>query len=136
MKTTQPNQNKIERSWHLIDAKDQILGRLSTKAVNFLMGKNKVDYAPHVDMGDYVVIINAKNVKVTGNKFNQKLYRRHSQYPGGYKELTYKQMVEKDPRLVVNIAIKRMLPENRLRKNRLKRLFVYVGENHPHKEIK
>ena len=127
-KTIQPKKADIKRNWHLIDAKDQVLGRISTQIVLFLMGKNKINYAPHMDMGDKVVVINAKKIRLTGKKEKQKLYRSHSGFPGGFKEVKFEQMKEKSPERIIEIAVRRMLPENRLRDKRMRRLFVFKNE--------
>ncbi|QQG47810.1 MAG: 50S ribosomal protein L13 [Candidatus Woesebacteria bacterium] len=128
-KTIQPKKAEIKRDWHLIDANGKVLGRISTEIVKFLMGKNKLNYAPHMDMGDKVVVINAEKIVLTGKKEKQKLYRSHSGYPGGFKEVKFKKMKEDHPERIIEIAVKRMLPENRLRDKRLRRLFVFKGEN-------
>ncbi len=130
MKTIQPK--KITREWHLVDAKDKVLGRISTQIAHVLMGKNKVDYAPQADMGDNVVVINCEKVKVTGNKADQKKYFRHSGYPGGFREVTYEKMMEEHPERIIELAVKRMLPPNRLRDKRMIRLHVLVGERNPY----
>lgn len=122
--------SEIEREWHLIDAKDQVLGRMSTKMAKLLMGKDKVYYVPHLDCGDFVVLINAEKVKVTGKKKTQKLYQRHSGYPGGFKEITFEKQMAKDPEKIIVHAVGGMLPKNKLRTPRLKRLKVFVGEGH------
>lgn len=132
MKTLQPKKTEVKRSWHVVDAKDQILGRLSTKVAGLLMGKGKSNYATQMDMGDFVVILNAEKIKVTGRKFTQKLYQRHSGYPGGFKELTFEQMMVKNPVRILEIAISGMLPENRLKKFRMARLKVVKGEINPY----
>jgi len=124
----------IKREWHLLDAKGKILGRLSTKIAELLTGKNKPYYTGHLDCGDWVVVINAGGVKVTGKKGKQKIYYRHSGYPGGLKALTFDQMMQKDPRKVIFHAISGMLPKNKLRKKRLKRLRVFVDEKHPYEK--
>ncbi|HEX6977016.1 MAG TPA: 50S ribosomal protein L13 [Patescibacteria group bacterium] len=132
MKTIQPR--KITRQWHLVDAKDQVLGRISTQIAHILMGKHKVNYAPQADMGDNVVVINCEKVRVTGNKASQKKYYSHSGYPGGFKEVSYERMLKEHPERIVGLAVKRMLPENRLRDKRMTRLFVLVGERNPYQD--
>jgi len=134
MTTYSTKDKDIKREWHLFDARDKILGRLSTKIAELLIGKNKPYYTGHLDCGDWVVIINAGDVKVTGKKRKQKIYYRHSGYPGGLKALTFEQMMQKDPRKVIFHAVSGMLPKNKLRKERLKRLRVFVGEKHPYEE--
>lgn len=133
MKTIQPK-GKIERKWHLVDAKDKVLGRISTQIAHLLMGKNKVTYAPQADMGDNVVVINCEKVVVTGNKAEQKKYYSHSGYPGGFKEISYAKMMEEHPERIIQNAVKRMLPENRLRDDRMGRLIIVKGEHNPYQE--
>jgi len=129
---------EIKREWFIIDAKDQTLGRLSVEIAKILRGKNKVTYMPHVDTGDYVIIINAKNIKVTGKKLNQKFYRHHSGYPGGVKDINLKDMLERrlGPEYILKHAIKGMLPKNNLGHDMLKKLFVYAGPEHKHQAQK
>ena len=122
----------VERKWYVIDATDMTLGRLASKVANILRGKNKPTYTPHIDCGDYVVIINCEKVKLTGNKLTDKIYYSHSRYAGGLRERTAKEMIEKYPEEMVEKAIKGMLPHNRLGRACFKKLFVYKGENHPH----
>ena len=122
----------VERKWYVIDAKDVALGRVASKAAHILRGKHKPTYTPHIDCGDYIIIINAEKVKLTGNKLVDKKYYSHSGYPGGLRERTAKEMVEKYPVEMVEKAVKGMLPKNRLGRQMYKKLFVYVGENHPH----
>ncbi|NTU69504.1 50S ribosomal protein L13 [bacterium] len=118
------------RKWYIIDAKDKILGRLSTQIAAVLYGKNKVDFAPHIDNGDWVVVINAKQVKVTGNKVEDKKYYRHSGYPGGLKTASYREIMEKNPEKIIMHAVKGMLPKNKIGVEALKRLRVFSDENH------
>jgi len=120
----------IRRGWHLLDAKGEILGRLAVKIAGLLMGKTKPYFVDYLDCGDYVVIINAKKIKVSGNKFKNKLYRRHSGYPGGFRELTFEQLMQRDPRKIIQQAVKGMLPKNKLRDKRMSRLKIFVDENH------
>jgi len=133
MKTTVLKSSQIKRNWYKIDLKDQILGRVATQIAFHLMGKNKPLTSPNLDNGDFVVAINAGDIKVTGKKLDQKLYQRHSGYPGGFKEFTLRQMMEKDPRKVIEKAVKGMLPKNKLRQQRMRRLKIYLDSNHPHK---
>lgn len=128
--------SEIKRDWHLIDAKGKILGRLSSWIAKILMGKNKSDYTPHLDSGDYVVVINAAKVEVSGRKRKQKLYRRHSGYPGGFREITFEKQMERDPRKIIHKAVSGMLPDNKLKDRRLARLKIFVDENHPYKDKK
>jgi large subunit ribosomal protein L13 len=133
-KTTQIDSKYAQqhRRWILIDAKDAVLGRLATKAANLLRGKTKRYFTPSVDCGDFVVVTNAKHIKLTGNKENQKFYFKHSGYPKGAKVIPFKQQMEKDPRKVISMAVKRMLPETLLRQHQMRRLKVYAGDTHPH----
>jgi large subunit ribosomal protein L13 len=123
---------ELERKWWLVDAEGKILGRLASQIAKILMGKHKAQYTPHADCGDFVVVINAEKIRVTGKKMEQKLYRFHSGYPGNLKEFTLREMLERNPEKVIFLAVKRMLPKNRLRDRRLKRLKIYVGSFHPH----
>lgn len=132
MKTYQPKAKEIKRKWHLVDAKGRILGRLASEITPVLMGKTKVSYVPHLDMGDFVVVINATLIKLTGKKEKQKVYYRHSGYPGGLKKITYKKLKEEQPKKIIELAVRRMLPDNRLRDKRMRRLFVFKGDKHPY----
>ncbi len=121
------------RRWWLVDARDQVVGRVSTRIATLLMGKGKPTYTPHVDDGDFVVIINADKVRLTGKKADAKVYYHHSFYPGGLKEIPYKRMLETHPERILFLAVKNMLPKNKLRARRLKRLKIYATALHPHK---
>jgi large subunit ribosomal protein L13 len=132
MKTYSPKAKDIEREWWVIDAKDKTLGKIATQIANLIMGKHKPIYAPHIDTGDYVVVINAAKVKVTGKKAEQKIYYRHSGYPGGLKSQRFEELFGKDPSRVMELAVKGMLPHNRLGRAMLKKLKVYPGNEHPH----
>jgi large subunit ribosomal protein L13 len=132
MKTYSPRAKDIEREWWVIDAADKTLGRIATQIVNLLMGKHKPIYALHIDTGDYVVVINAAKVKVTGKKAEQKVYYRHSGYPGGLKSQRFEELFSKDPVRVIELAVKGMLPHNRLGRAMFKKLKVYPGNEHPH----
>ena len=134
MKTYQPKQKEVNRSWHLIDAKGEILGRLATKAAGLLMGKGKASYSTHMDMGDNVVVVNAEEIKVTGKKAIQKVYRSHSGYPGGLKEVSFARLMEKHPERILEHAVAGMLPDNRLKAGRMARLKVVVGDRNPYEE--
>ncbi len=125
---------KVERRWHLIDAKDQILGRISTKISRLLSGKDKIEYVPYLDIGDHVVVINAKEVAVTGKKERQKIYYRHSGYPGGLRAETLRELRERRPEEIIRRAVKGMLPKNKLAKSMLKRLYIFAGAEHPYQE--
>lgn len=133
MKTYQPKHKDIKRDWHMIDAKDKILGRMSTNLATLLMGKHKPIYSDHMDMGDYVVVVNAQKVRVTGKKRKQKVYQKHSGYPGGFKEVSFEKMITEHPERVIELAVSRMLPGNRLRDKRMRRLKVFAGADHTYK---
>jgi large subunit ribosomal protein L13 len=132
VKTYSVKASEIKREWHVIDAKDKVLGRLATEVARLLMGKNKPMFSRHLDTGDYVVVINAEKVRFSGNKEKQRLYYRHSGYPGGLKSVSLEDMLKTRPERVVEHAIKGMLPKNRLGNSMIKKLKVYVGDNHPH----
>jgi len=134
MKTFVTTPKVIKRQWHLIDAKNQVLGRLATRIAVLLIGKNKVYYAGHLDCGDYVVVINSDQVKVTGRKLTQKKYYRHSNYPGGLTTTTFQQQLAKDSRKLIERSIKNMLPKNKLRSPRLRRLKVFKTSEHIYAE--
>jgi large subunit ribosomal protein L13 len=122
----------IQHHWYLLDAHDIILGKLAVKAADLLRGKNKPIFSPHVDTGDFVIIINAKEIKVTGKKLQQKMYRSHSGYFGHLKELRLEEMLVKNPALIIEKAVQGMLPKNKMQKELLKKLKVYPGNEHPH----
>lgn len=122
----------VDRKWYVIDAKGQPLGRVASKAAHILRGKHKPTFTPHIDCGDYVIIINAKEVALTGNKLEKKIYYNHSMYPGGLRERTAKVMKENYPIEMMERAVKGMLPHNRLGRTMYGKLFVYEGETHPH----
>ena len=132
MKTYYAKPNEVEREWVLIDAKDQVLGRVATKAATILKGKHKPQYTPHVDTGDFVVIINADQIRLTGTKAGQKEYFRHTGHPGGLKKESFAEAMEKHPELVIERAVKGMLPKNTLGRAMGKKLKVYAGSEHPH----
>ena len=132
MNTKSYKLNPSEKSWLLVDASDKTLGRLSTYIAKILMGKNKPEYTPHNDVGDYVVVINAEKIKVTGNKNEQKTYYRHSGYPGGIKSKNFNDLITSYPDRIITSAVKGMLPKNKLSKSVIKKLKVYKGETHPH----
>ena len=134
MKTTTIKANDIKREWHLIDLNNQVLGRVTTEIATKLIGKNKVAFSPNLDVGDYVVCINAAGIKITGNKANDKMYQHHTMYPGGLREINFNDLMEKDPRKVILHAISGMLPKNKLRDERLKRLKIFVDANHPYEQ--
>lgn len=120
----------IDRKWYVVDAEDKTLGRLASEIATVLRGKNKPIYTPFIDTGDYIIVINASKIKVSGKKMDQKLYRKHSAYVGGFKETTLRTMMEKKPEEVMRLAVKGMLPKNALGKQMLKKLFVYAGSEH------
>lgn len=134
MKTYSVKKKDIKRQWHLVDLKGKILGRVATQIAILLQGKNKVYYTPHLDCGDYVVAINTEKVKTTGKKTKEKIYYRHSGYPGGLKAVTFEQQMAKDPRKIIQWAVKNMLPKNKLRDKRMKRLKVFVAGEHKYKD--
>lgn len=132
MKTFMQKKENIERNWYVIDAEGKTLGRVATKAAHVLRGKHKVTYTPYVDCGDYVIIVNADKVVLTGNKLEDKKYYNHSGFPGGLRERSAKEMIEKYPEEMVERAVKGMLPHNRLGRAMYKKLFVYTGNEHKH----
>lgn len=134
MKTYQPKAKEVERKWHLLDAKGEVLGRLATKIATYLTGKDKATYSTHMDMGDFVVVINAEKVEVTGKKDQQKVYRTHSGYPGGFKEKSYRQVMEAHPERIIEHAVSGMIPDNRLKDPRMLRLKVVVGDKNPYEK--
>lgn len=133
---TQPKPSQIEREWYLVDAQGQILGRLASKIAKVLQGKHRPYYTPHWDMGDYVVVINAAEVWLTGRKEEQKTYFRHSGYPGGLKEENVAKLRERKPEELIRRAVRGMLPKNRLSKEMIKKLYLYAGDQHPHEAQK
>jgi large subunit ribosomal protein L13 len=136
MKTYQANAQDRERGWQIVDAEGKTLGRLATQIANVLRGKNKPTYTPHVDVGDFVIVVNAEKVAVTGDKREKKLYWRHSGYPGGIRSRTLGDLLEKRPEEVIRKAVKGMLPRNRLARQQLRKLKVYAGPEHPHQAQK
>lgn len=132
MKTYSVKAAEIKRQWHIIDASDKILGRLATQVARLLMGKHKPIFSSHLDTGDFVAVINADKVRVTGNKAKQKLYYRHSGYPGGLKSITLEKLMQTKPTRVIEYAVKGMLPHTRLGAIMIKKLKVYAGDTHPH----
>ena len=132
MKTESIKSSEIVRNWYLVDAKDKTLGRLASGIAQILRGKNKVNFTPHMDMSDFIVVVNADKVVLTGNKENSKEYWRHTGYPGGQKTVSYKKMLEIYPDRVISNAVKGMLPHNKLGRKLLKHLKVYRGDIHPH----
>ena len=132
MKTYNAKNGEISREWYLVYAEGQTLGRLATQIADALRGKRKPEYTPHVDTGDFVVVINAEKISVTGQKRSEKMYYRHSGYPGGLKSRTLNDMLERRPEEVIRLAVKGMLPRNRLARQQLSKLKIYAGPDHPH----
>ena len=136
MKTYMANPDKIERKWYVVDAEGCTLGRLASEVASVLRGKNKAVFTPHVDTGDYVIVINAEKIKVTGKKLDQKIYYSHSDYVGGMKETTLREMMNKKPEKVIELAVKGMLPKGPLGRQMIKKLHVYAGAEHGHEAQK
>jgi large subunit ribosomal protein L13 len=132
MKSYMARPQEVERKWYVIDAEGRTLGRLATEIAKILRGKNKPQYTPHVDVGDFVVVINAERVVVTGKKSEQKVYRRHSGYPGGMKETSYERMMERKPTEILRKAVYGMMPKTRLARQQFRKLKIYAGPEHPH----
>ena len=136
MKTYMANPDKIERKWYVVDAEGQTLGRLAAEVAKVLRGKNKPEFTPHIDTGDNVIVINAEKIKVTGKKLDQKVYYHHSDYVGGMKETTLREMMAKKPEQVIELAVKGMLPKGPLGRTMIKKLHVYAGAEHAHQAKK
>lgn len=136
MRTEYPSKHEIKRAWHVIDANDAVLGRVATRAAMLLMGKHKTTYVPSLDTGDHVVIVNADKIVLTGQKENQKIYRRHTGYPGGLIETGARRMRETRPERMLELAIAGMLPKTKLGKQMYRKLNVYAGDQHPHQAQK
>ena len=136
MKTYSLKKEEVERNWFLLDAKDKVLGRVATKIADRIRGKDKPTFTPHTDGGDYVVVINAEKIKVTGSKFTDKKYYRHSLYPGGLKTKTFKDLNKDNPERIIEEAVKGMLPKNKLGRSMIKKLKVYRGSEHNHESQK
>ena len=132
MKSFMARPLEVERRWYVVDAEGKTLGRLSTEIARVLRGKHKARYTPHVDVGDFVVVVNADRVVVTGRKAEQKVYRRHSGYPGGMKETSYEQMLERKPEEILRKAVRGMMPKTRLGRQQFRKLKLYAGPEHPH----
>ena len=132
MKTFMASPATIDRKWYVVDAEGMTLGRLASEVAKVLRGKNKAIFTPHIDTGDYVIVVNADKVKVTGKKLDQKIYYHHSDYIGGMKETTLREMMNKHPERVIEYAVKGMLPKGPLGRAMIKKLFVYAGPEHPH----
>jgi len=132
MKTFSAKPESVQRDWFIIDAENVVLGRLATEVARRLRGKHKPEYTPHVDTGDYIVIVNAEKVRVTGNKFNDKIYYHHTGYPGGIKGITFEKLLQKAPERIIEIAVKGMLPKGPLGRDMYRKLKVYAGPDHKH----
>jgi len=132
VRTYSPKASEVDRRWHVIDASDVVLGRLATQAAVLLRGKHKAMFAPHVDTGDFVIVVNASKVALTGSKREQKMAYRHSGYPGGIRQVSYGELLDKDPRKAVEKAVRGMLPHNRMGRQLIRKLKVYSGPEHPH----
>jgi len=130
--TPMPKKGEVKREWYVVDAEGKVLGRLASEIAKRLRGKHRPNFAPHVDVGDFIVVVNAEKIRLTGKKWDQKIYWRHSGYMGGLKLRTARQMLEKKPEELLRLAVKRMLPKNRLGRKLLKKLKIYAGPEHPH----
>ncbi|HDQ25152.1 MAG TPA: 50S ribosomal protein L13 [bacterium] len=133
MKTFMARKEDVRRKWYIIDADNKVLGRLATKVADTLRGKKKPDFTPHVDTGDFVIVVNAEKIRLTGNKAASKVYQSHSGYPGGFKEEKYSHMLAKHPERIIEYAVKGMIPKTKLGDKIIKKLKVYKGPEHPHK---
>tara|TARA_Y100001934_G_scaffold240511_1_gene294891 strand:- start:266 stop:694 length:429 start_codon:yes stop_codon:yes gene_type:complete len=132
MKTVSAKKESVSREWYVVDATDKTLGRLSTAIANRLRGKHKPEYTPHVDTGDYIVVVNAEKIRVTGNKTTDKVYHHHTGYPGGIKSVTFDKLIDKAPERVIEKAVKGMMPKNKLSRSMMSKLKIYAGNEHPH----
>jgi large subunit ribosomal protein L13 len=132
MKTYSQKESEVQRDWYVVDATNQVLGRLATQIATLLRGKHKPTFTPHIDGGDFVVVVNAEKVRVTGRKDQQKMYYRHSGYPGGFKQITYRRMLSSHPDRIIRFAVKGMIPKTRLGRRLMTKLKVYAGPTHPH----
>ena len=131
-KTTNANAANVDRKWHVIDAEGEVVGRLASKIAHVLRGKHKPDFTPHFDNGDHVVVINADKVRFTGQKYEQKVYLRHTGYPGGQRKATPRQIMARKPEIIIETAVRGMLPKTKLGRAQFKKLYVYPGAEHPH----
>lgn len=136
MKTFVAKESEVERKWYLVDARDRVLGRLATHIAMRLRGKHKPIFTPHADTGDFIVVVNADKIALTGQKWDKKIYYRHTGYIGGLKQITARRLLEKRPEEIIRFAVKRMLPKNSLGRRQLKKLKIYVGPEHPHQAQK
>jgi large subunit ribosomal protein L13 len=133
MKTQVAKKNEVSRDWYVVDVENKVLGRIATQIANVLRGKNKPIFTPSVDTGDFVIVLNADKIALTGKKLTDKMYYRHSEYPGGLKSISAGKLIEKDVEQVIRKAVKGMLPKNKLSRHMINKLKVYVGPTHPHK---
>ncbi|MBT0666326.1 50S ribosomal protein L13 [Geobacter pelophilus] len=133
MKTFLPNNDQVNRDWYVFDAENQVLGRIATQIANILRGKNKPTYTPSVDTGDFVIVVNAEKIMLTGAKYDDKIYYSHSGFPGGIKSISAGKLLQKKPEDVIRKAVKGMLPKNKLARHMLSKLKIYAGTDHPHK---
>jgi len=136
MSTYMAKPNEVDRQWYVVDVADQTLGRIASKIATILRGKHKPEYTPHVDTGDFVIVVNAEKVSLSGNKWQEKKYYHHSQYPGGLREMSYEELRQKKPELIIKKAVRGMLPHNKLGEKMIKKLKVYTGGDHPHQAQK
>lgn len=136
IKTYTPKPDDIQREWFVVDAKDQTLGRLATQIAQILRGKHKPIFSPHVDVGDFVIVLNCDKIRVTGRKLDEKVYYRHSGYPGGIRGVTLREQLARHPERVVQAAVRGMLPKNRLGRQMIKKMKIYAGDTHPHQAQK
>ena len=132
MSTYMAKNETVERDWYVVDAADKTLGRLASEIAQYIRGKHKPTFTPHVDMGDYVIVVNAEKIKLTGKKWDDKKHYSHTNYPGGINEITYRELRAKNPEFIIEKAVKGMLPHNKLGRKMVKKLKVYGGPNHPH----
>jgi large subunit ribosomal protein L13 len=132
MKTVSAKKEEVSRKWYVVDASEKTLGRLSTEIANRLRGKHKASFTPHVDTGDYIIVVNAEKIRVTGRKTTDKTYYHHTGFPGGIKSITFDKLIDKAPERVIETAVKGMMPKNKLSRAMLTKLKVYAGSNHPH----
>lgn len=132
MKTFSAKTHEVKRDWYIVDASEKTLGRLASQIALRLRGKHKAEYTPHVDTGDYIIVVNADKVRVTGQKFTQKMYYRHTQYPGGIKSESFEKLQARKPERIIELAVKGMLPKNSLGRDMYRKLKVYAGTEHPH----
>lgn len=132
MRTYSPRPDEITRAWYVVDARDQVLGRLATRVATVLRGKHKPQFAPHIDCGDFVIVVNAAEVRLTGDKGRQAMYHRHSGYPGGLTSIPFADLLETDPAELIKQSVRGMLPKNKLARQQLRKLKVYAGPDHPH----